>query len=137
MPSFSQASLEKLFDVHVDLRTLFLEVVKHVDCTVLCGYRDREAQTKAFAEGNSKLRWPDSKHNAKPSSAVDVAIYPIDWNDKDRFIWFGGLVQGTAMQLKAEYKISHDIRYGGAWKGLGQLNKSGLNDLVHFELIKL
>jgi len=31
-----------------------------------------------------------------PSDAVDVAPYPIDWNDKERFYYFAGERWGHA-----------------------------------------
>ncbi len=55
------------------------------DITVLCGHRGEEAQNKAFADGASKKRWPDSEHNTMPSNAVDVAPYPVKWKDLTSF----------------------------------------------------
>ena len=42
------------------------------------------------------MQYPNSKHNKLPSKAVDVAPYPIDWNDPDRFYHFAGYVRGIA-----------------------------------------
>lgn len=135
MPSFSQASLDKLFDVHVDLRTLFLEVIKYVDCTIVCGYRNKEAQDKAFSEGNSKLRWPNGQHNKKPSMAVDVAPYPLPaWSKTVDFIYFGGYVMGIAQMLYEQGKISHKIRYGGDFSMNNRVSDEKFLDTVHFEL---
>ena len=39
----------------------------------------------ARREGRSKLSWLESKHNCEPSRAVDIAPYPIDWDDRERF----------------------------------------------------
>lgn len=50
------------------------------DVTVICGHRGEADQDAAFAKGNSKLRFPHSKHNSYPSLAVDLAPYPIDWS---------------------------------------------------------
>ena len=50
MPSFSQRSLDRLATCHPDLNRLFTEVVKHFDCTVLCGHRGQEEQDKAAQE---------------------------------------------------------------------------------------
>lgn len=135
MPSFSQASLDKLFDVHVDLRTLFLEVIKYVDCTIICGYRNKEAQDKAFADGNSKLRWPNGQHNKRPSMAVDVAPYPLPpWSKTVDFIYFGGYVMGIAQMLYEQGKISHKIRYGGDFSMNNRVSDEKFLDTVHFEL---
>ena len=52
MPKFSKSSLEKLATCHIDLQTLFNEVIKTFDCIVTEGYRNQEDQEKAFASGN-------------------------------------------------------------------------------------
>lgn len=136
MPKFSQSSFSKLSSCHHDLQVLFYEVIKRFDCTILEGYRNKEDQERAFNTGHSKLHYPHSRHNHNPSIAVDVIAYPIDWNDINLCLWFGGYVCGIAQVLKEQGKMQHSIRWGGAWNGLGKLNKPGmLNDLVHFELI--
>ena len=60
-------------------------VPKELDFIVLCGFRGEQEQNLAFNAGNSKLRWPESRHNKNPSLAVDVVPYPIDWTNLDRF----------------------------------------------------
>lgn len=136
MPKFSQASFSKLSTCHPDLQALFYEVIKYFDCTILEGYRNEADQEAAFAKGNTKLHWPHGKHNANPSMAVDVIPYPIDWKDEKLGLWFGGYVLGIAQRLKDEGKMTHSIRWGGSWDGLGKLNTpKQLNDLVHFELV--
>ena len=72
MPLFSQTSKARLSTAHPDLQRLFNEVVKHWDCTIVCGHRGKEEQDKAFAEGKSKVKWPNGRHNKLPSLAVDV-----------------------------------------------------------------
>ncbi|MCP5136584.1 MAG: M15 family peptidase [Gammaproteobacteria bacterium] len=126
---FSALSQAKLGTCHPHLRTLFLEVIKHVDCTVLEGHRSVLDQDKAFHEGRSKLRGGSSKHNMTPSMAVDVAPYPIDWNDRDRFLLFVGFVKGVAAQLGIR------IRCGADWDGDGTTTDQTFHDLPHFELI--
>ena len=70
MPSFSTRSKSNLSQAQPDLQRLFKEVIKHYDCTVICGHRSQEEQDKAVAEGKSKVRYPDSKHNSVPARAV-------------------------------------------------------------------
>lgn len=136
MPKFSQQSISNLSTCHTDLQILFSEVIKTFDCKVLEGFRNEANQEKAFSAGNSKLHWPNGKHNRTPSIAVDVSPYPVDWNNLSRFYWFAGFVLGTACQLKAFGKISHDIRYGGDWnRNYDITDEKGLRDLVHFELV--
>lgn len=79
-------------------------------------------------EGRSKTKWPDSKHNSNPSMGIDVAPYPIDWNDIKRFYHFGGFVQSRAESLGIK------LRWGGDWDSDRDLNDQTFMDLVHFEL---
>lgn len=135
MLKFNSASQHKLFTCHQDLQTLFREVIKYFDCSVLEGFRNESDQNKAFFEGKSKLKWPDGNHNKNPSMAVDVAPYPVDWNNIKRMYWFGGFVLGIAKMLKNDNKMIYDVRYGGDWDNDKDINDQHFNDLVHFELI--
>ncbi len=135
MPKFSKESFSKLSTCHIDLQTLFYEVIKNFDCTILQGYRNEQDQEAAFDAGNTKLHFPDGKHNRQPSFAVDVSPYPVDWNNTKRFYWFAGYVMGMAQKLKDEGKITHAIRYGGDWNGNLDITDNNFPDLVHFELI--
>lgn len=135
MPKFSTASQNKLFTCHPDLQTLFCEVIKTFDCTIIEGFRNEADQNKAFDSGKSKLKWPNGKHNKSPSMAVDVAPYPIDWSNNKRLYWFGGYVLGVAQMLKSQGKITHSVRYGGDWDSDKNINDQAFNDLVHFELV--
>lgn len=135
MYKFSKTSKERLETCHHDLQTLFNEVIKYIDCSIICGYRSREEQEKAVLDGKSKTHFPRSKHNSEPSMAVDVAPYPIDWSDNVRFYQFGGFVSGVATILKIQGKIKHSVRWGGDWDGDNDFKDQNFNDLVHFELI--
>ena len=136
MPNFSQASKDKLATCHKDLQTIFNEVIKYFDCTILVGYRGEVEQNKAFEEGKSKLKFPFGEHNKMPSCAVDVAPFPINWEDKDRFYYFAGFVMGIAAELKEQGIISIGLTYGGDWDGDTDLHDQILYDLVHFEVKK-
>ncbi len=108
----------------------------HFDCIILEGHRGQVEQNKAYAEKKSKLTWPNGKHNSMPSMAVDVGPYPLKWDDIKNFHYFSGFVMGIAVRLKAEEKITHGIRWGGAWSGLDKLNNDKvLADYVHFEIV--
>lgn len=128
MPKFSSRSKHELQSCCLDLQELFKEVVKHYDCTIIQGYRGAEEQARYFASGKSTLEYPNSKHNKRPSRAVDVAPYPINWTDKNRFYHFAGYVQAVAdtMGLK--------IRWGGDWDGDKDFSDQSFDDLVHFEV---
>ena len=135
MPKFSSDSFSKLSTCHPDLQVLFYEVIKNFDCQILEGYRNQEDQEAAFASGNTKLHFPNGKHNHQPSMAVDVSPYPVDWKNAPRFYWFAGYVMGIAQKLKDEGKMTHAIRYGGDWNGDDNIDNDSFKDLVHFELV--
>ena len=136
MPAFSTRSQERLTTCHQDLQAVFTEVVKGFDCSVLCGYRGGAEQTQAYEQGKSQLQFPESKHNQSPSMAVDVAPYPINWDDRARFYLFAGYVLGTADRLYQEGVITHRFRWGGDWDQDTEVKDQRFNDLPHFELIK-
>lgn len=129
MPSFGTASMEKLKTCDERLQTLFLEVVKSFDCTIICGFRNQIDQDKAFAEGKSKKKWPDGEHNKVPSKAVDVMPYPVDWNNTVQIVLFAGFVLGVAQQMGIK------IRWGGDWDSDWDRKDQTFHDLPHFELI--
>lgn len=128
MPQFGKDSLARLSTCHPDLQKLFNEVIKHYDCTVIEGHRSDEDQLKAFNAGKSKIK-SGGMHNKTPSLAVDVAPWPVDWNDKNRFYHFAGRVQGIAQMLNIE------IRWGGDWDSDNDLKDQNFYDLPHFELV--
>jgi peptidoglycan LD-endopeptidase CwlK len=129
MPFFSDRSKKALESCDIRLQTLFNEVIKHVDCTILCGHRNQEDQEHAFEMGTSKVHFPNSRHNTFPSKAVDVALCPIDWKDEKSFVYFAGFVQGIAAMLNIK------IRSGVDWDGDFQLKDENFFDGPHFELI--
>ena len=128
MPKFGRKSKKRLKTCDEDLVFLFEEVVKYFDCTVLEGHRGKKLQNKYFKEGKSKLKFPDGNHNKKPSTAIDVVPYPIDWEDRERMTYFAGYVKGIAMMLGIP------IRWGGDWNNNNDLKDNNFDDLPHFEL---
>lgn len=128
MAEFGRTSRRRLKTCHPLLKHLFQQVVERYDCSILTGHRTKASQNKAVREGKSKLAWPKGNHNKKPSLAVDVAPYPIDWQNTKRFYHFAGFVQGLANELHIP------IRWGGDWDRDFDLDDQTFNDLVHFEL---
>lgn len=110
------------------LQRLFTEVIKHVDCTVIQGHRGKDEQDEAFRKGHSKLKFPNSKHNSFPSKAVDVAPYPIDWTNRERFTYFAGIVKGLAISMNIP------LRWGGDWSRNFDPKDETFLDLPHFEI---
>lgn len=99
------------------------------DFAVLCGYRDEAAQARGVAKGASRLAFPRSKHNRKPSRAVDIAPWPIDWDDLGRFRLLAGHVLGVAGVLRVP------LRWGGDWNRDFNERDERFRDLPHFELL--
>jgi len=130
MPEFSEASKQRLATCDERLQRVFNEVIKHRDCTVLCGHRGEEEQNEAERTGKSKVKWPNSNHNRLPSTAADVVPYPIDWNDRDRFVHFAGFVLGVAAGMGIK------LRSGLDWNGNMSLKDENFFDGPHFELIE-
>lgn len=128
MPKFSKSSDDKLNTCHPLLQTLFREVVKHYDCTIICGHRGEKEQNEAFENGYSKLKFPMSKHNSMPSRAVDVMPFPLSWTDKSRHLHFAGYVQATADRLGIK------VRWGGNFDGDQNLD-NGFMDRPHWEIV--
>jgi len=124
MPSFSDRSLARLNSTDERLVRVFTEVVKHFDCTILEGKRTVDRQKMLVAQGKSKTM--NSKHLT--GKAVDVAPYPIDWNDRERFTYFAGYVMGIAA------KMGIKLRWGGDWARDTQVSNNSFDDLPHFEI---
>lgn len=130
MPKFGNASKLKLMTCDQRLQKICLDAIEVMDFTVLCGHRDSDEQNKLFEEGKTKVQWPKSKHNVTPSVAVDLAPYPVDWNDTERFYALAGVMFAIA----AKHKIK--LRWGGTWGGIDDKNPSGFVDMPHFEIVE-
>lgn len=129
MPKFSNLSKAALATCHPLLQQVMEEAIRHIDFTVLEGHRGKEAQNKAFDDGFSKVRWPNGKHNKTPSLAVDIAPYPIVWNDTERFVYFAGFIMAIAAMKGIP------LRWGGDWNRNTQVKDEKFRDWGHFELI--
>jgi peptidoglycan L-alanyl-D-glutamate endopeptidase CwlK len=130
MPTFSERSLLRLATCDERLQRVMFEAIKHVDFSVLCGHRGEVEQTAAFRAGTTKVQYPNSKHNAYPSKAVDIVPYPVDWRDTRRFDYLAGHILGIAGQMGIK------LRWGGDWNGNDDMSDQSFNDLPHFELVE-
>ena len=129
MPSFSLRSEERLMTCHPKLQMLMAAVVKHYDISIICGHRNAKDQNAAYASNNSKVQWPNSKHNEYLSNAVDVVPYPSMWDSNRQFYFMAGVIQRTADTL------GFKIRWGGDWDMDSDLDDNKFMDLGHFELV--
>ncbi len=128
MPEFSEKSKAILATCHPKLIALCNTAIMRVDFSIISGWRGKEEQNELLAQGKSHLGFPHSKHNKKPSMAVDLAPYPIDFNNIERFILLGGYLLGISVALEIK------IRWGGNWSGTFQMEEQKLADYGHIEL---
>lgn len=121
---FSSRSKKNLKTVHPRLRQVVELAITRYDFSVICGERSQEDQDYAYDNGFSRRRWPNSKHNVTPerplSAAVDLAPYPILWQDAVRFCELSKVVKACAAELGVK------IIWGGDW--------AKFPDLAHYEL---
>ena len=124
MPRFGKRSRERLRGVKPKLVNVLNELIKIMDVTIIEGLRTEDRQDELVAQGKSKTKY--SKH--LEGKAVDLAPYPIDWEDRERFHYMGGMVRGIGKQLGVR------IRWGGDWDSDGEIKDNGFDDLVHIEI---
>ena len=129
MPKFGRKSRERLATCDKRLQDVFNEVIKEVDCSILEGHRDERRQDKLYEEKKTKVRYPMGRHNSKPSRAVDVVPYPVDWKDRERFHLFAGFVIGVA------HRMGITLRWGGDWNMNFKVSDNNFDDFPHFELV--
>ena len=124
MYKFGRRSRERLKGVDSKLINVLNELIKMMDVTIIEGLRSAERQKELLAKGATKVKY--SKH--MEGKAVDLAPYPIDWKDRDRFYYMGGMIRGIAKQMGIE------IRFGGDWDSDGETKDNNFEDLVHIEI---
>lgn len=125
--NLSSKSLKALASVKPALQHVCHEMFETIpfDVIILEGVRTLDRQKQLVAEGKSKTM--KSKHLV--AEAVDIAPYPVDWNDLNRF------------QILAEHmtaaanKLNIPIRWGGTWTGNASDKKASFYDGPHFELV--
>ena len=121
MPSFGKRSKAARDTCHPKLIEVLDEAINHYDFSVIWGHRGKEDQDNAYFAGNSKLKWPDSKHNSVPSRAFDVIPWPNGFKstDADFYLLASYIFRSAA-------KCGTNLNWGGHWKNF--------KDLAHFEL---
>lgn len=127
---FSDTSLARLSTVHPNLQNIMHKAIElsPVDFTVLEGVRSKERQRKLVDTGKSKTM--ESLHLMQEDGyahAIDIAPWPIDWQDLDRFHVLAGVVLSIAAMHHTV------IRWGGDWNMNGDLTDQTFFDLPHYE----
>ena len=151
---FGVTSQARLAELHPDLQLIMNETLDIMDISIAVGFRDKAEQEAAFNAGNSKVHFPNSKHNTKPSLAVDV--YPCVFGIKALMGTPSQITQIMTMfkcskaqandyvrkEIYAMQRIikgvanKHDIKivWGGDWDNDGNIYNNSFDDLGHFEL---
>ena len=124
MYKFGRRSRERLKGVDSRLVNVLNELIKIMDVTVIEGLRSAERQEELLAKGATKVKY--SKH--MEGKAVDIAPYPINWEDRERFHYMGGMIRGIAKALNLK------VRWGGDWDSDGEIKDNRFDDLVHIEI---
>lgn len=127
--SLSTIAEQKLATCDERLQKIVRIALKVIPLTVTVGHRGEDEQHQAFETGHSKLDWPESLHNSDPSKAVDCAPLPIDWNNKQAFIYMSGVLLGAAASLDIP------VRLGCDWNMDGNPENDSFKDLGHMELL--
>jgi peptidoglycan L-alanyl-D-glutamate endopeptidase CwlK len=136
---YSRRSLDILETCDRRIQQVFHAVLKTglIDLAIIEGRRARDRQDKLFAEGKSRVQWPNSKHNVitpgKLSMAVDAAPFvdgDVSWR-AEHCIFAAGVVLATAHRLMVP------LRWGGNWDmDREPVTDQDFQDLVHYELIE-
>lgn len=128
MYKFSAKSLSKINHpkFHPKLRLLLLEAIKTspIDFTVIETVRTIEQQKVYVAKGTSKTmksRHIPSTNKSGLCEAFDIAPYPINWKDIQRFKDLSIYIKKIARQLNIS------ITYGGDWVTF--------KDYPHYQLV--
>ena len=132
MRTWSRSSKKVYDELDEKLQHLVTRLRDEVtDISLVDGYRDRETQNYNFEAGTSTLRYPDSKHNRKPSRAVDLQPYPYPRYEPK--LWGAlGYIAGRACIIAEE--LGFEVIWGGDWDHDGDLTDQNFDDLFHFEV---
>ena len=105
MAKLGKRSLSRLKGVDPRLVALCHAVVKDFDITVIEGLRDLETQKKYVKEGKSKTL--KSKH--LEGRAIDIAPYPVDWDNDSRFYFMCGMFRAYALAMGVNIRLGMDL----------------------------
>ena len=105
----SKVSEAKLSSVKPELQKVIRKAFETMpfDVVVLEGIRTKQRQEELYYKKPPATKTLKSKHLT--GNAVDLAPYPIDWNDTDRFEALADVVK------KAAKTVGVDIQWGGDW----------------------
>lgn len=118
---FSNRSLEQIATLEGRLQDICEVAIMLVGFSVIEGYRSEKEQTRLYAEGHSKLKYPQSRHNETPSEAMDLVPYTGSTKpSNEQWDYLSNAIKYVGQQHNVE------IIWGGDWKENP--------DRYHFEL---
>lgn len=138
MPNWGIRSKNNLNTCERDIQTIFNELIKVFDCSVVAGKRTAEEQNKLWAKGRDILEGSNPKHRnswgivdkskvvtykdgyeqlsnhqSEPKGkAIDAVPYPEMWSSKERFQDMALLVKDIQIRLLEEGKITNTLDWG-------------------------
>ena len=123
--------MSRLEGVHPLAVDWALRVVRIMDCSVVYGVRSMTEQRHMVSIGASQTM--DSKHLIQSDGyghAIDLAPYPIDFKDLDRFWMLGGV--GIA--------VAHDMgipmTWGRDWDSDFDFYDQEFMDFLHWQIMQ-
>ncbi len=130
---FSKNSLSRLQTLDPDLARVITTAMNFqvMDFAILCGMRTVQEQEVLFKTGKSRtLKSKHLPNRNNQSEAIDVAPWPVDWNDHCGFHRLAGVIQAAAAIENVP------LRWGGDWDRDNDTRDQSFIDLPHFELFR-
>lgn len=144
MAVFGKKSKERLATCDERIQKVLNEAIKLYDFTIICGARTPDEQFELFKQGrefkdgkwikvgatvtNIDGKSKKSMHNYSPSLAVDIAPYPIDWSNLQRFKDLSKVV------LKCAKDLGIELTWGADWDMDGDIEEHKFKDFPHYEI---
>ena len=129
MYKFGKRSLNNLATCHPDFILICNEVLKHIDFSIIEGYRSLDRQKELYDSRKSRIDGIriKGKHNYSPSLAIDIIPYekgknPFDGTDDSELMFY----RLNRQFRLASKKLKIDIEWGGDWRSF--------IDMPHYEL---
>lgn len=104
MPELDQISKDKLGPCHPNLQRVINEVTRHLTIEVKAAFIDHESQGSTPC---THMEYGKSPHNTIRPTAVDVALVPEDWDDRDGMVGLLWYFQGVADRMKIPIRTEY------------------------------
>ena len=130
MNNYGRVSLGHFVKLRPNMQLGLKELLKYMDHSLICSLRNEENQNRMFEEGNSELKFPESRHNYSRdpslseedkwlySDAVDIIPYPGGHEDIASLL----VMMGRLIQIFESKGMK--VTWGGDWDRDGVLNNS-------------